>query len=324
MKFALKKLGRLILLLVVISVLSFILVSNSPIDPIDAYVGADYLKVSPEQREQIAAYWGLNDSKITQFLNWGKALLQGNLGNSLLYKQSVSSFIGERFMASIGLMGMAWLFFGVLGFILGSLSGFFQGKWIDKIIKTYCFTLASTPTFWLGLVLLIIFAVSLGWFPIGFSSPIGVLDKDISFIDRLNHVFLPALTLSIVGVANVALHTREKLIDILNSEYVRFAKAKGESGWKLFKRQALRNTLLPAISLHFASFGELFGGTILVEQVFAYPGLGQAVVEAGLGGDVPLLLGITLFSALFIFTGNLLADILYLAVDPRIKTKADL
>lgn len=319
MKFTLKRIFRLVLLLVTISILSFILVSNSPIDPVHAYIGADLMKVSPDQKEQIAEYWGLNQSKTTQFLNWGNALLHGNLGNSLLYRQSVSSFIAERFMASIGLMGMAWLFSGVLGFILGAIAGMYQGKWIDKIIKTYCFTLASTPTFWLGLVLLMFFAVWLGWFPIGFASPIGVMNEDISFSDRLHHLFLPVLTLSIVGVANVALHTREKLIEVLNSEYIRFAKAKGEKGFKLFKRHAFRNILLPAVSLHFASFGELFGGAILIEQVFSYPGLGQAVVEAGLGGDVPLLLGITLFSALFIFTGNLIADLLYLIIDPRIK-----
>src|SRR5699024_545069 len=219
------------------------------------------------------------------------------------------------------LMTIAWAISGILGFILGVLAGMKQGTWIDRLIKGYCFTLASTPAFWVGLLLLIFFSVWLGWFPIGLGSPAGVLSENVSLGDRLQHLVLPALTLSILGVANVALHTRQKLIEVLESEYVRFARAKGETGIILFWRHGLRNVSLPAISLHFASFGELFGGAIIAEQVFSYPGLGRAIVKAGLGGDVPLLLGITLFSAIFIFVGNFIADLLYLIIDPRIKGK---
>ena len=137
--------------------------------------------------------------------------------------------------------------------------------------------------------------------------------------ERLKHLFLPALTLSVVGVANITLHTRQKLIEVLESEYVCFALSKGEKGFDLLWRHGLRNISLPAVSLHFASFGELFGGAVLAEQVFSYPGLGQAVVDAGLGSDVPLLLGIVLFTTLFVFTGNLLADLLYKIIDPRMR-----
>ena len=137
--------------------------------------------------------------------------------------------------------------------------------------------------------------------------------------DRIKHLILPALTLSIVGVANVALHTRQKLIEVLASDYVLFARARGEHGFILFWRHGLRNIAMPAITLQFASFSELFGGAVLAEQVFSYPGLGQATVEAGLRGDVPLLLGIVIFSTLFVFVGNLLADVIYQFVDPRTR-----
>ena len=137
--------------------------------------------------------------------------------------------------------------------------------------------------------------------------------------DRIKHLILPALTLSIVGVANVALHTRQKLIEVLASDYVLFARARGEHGFVLFWRHGLRNIAMPAITLQFASFSELFGGAVLAEQVFSYPGLGQATVEAGLRGDVPLLLGIVIFSTLFVFVGNLLADVIYQFVDPRTR-----
>lgn len=319
LKYLLRQTIRLITLLVAVSIFSFVLVSNSPIDPIQSYIGADMIVVSPEQQGNIAEYWGLNKTKTEQFVHWGTSMIKGDMGTSLIHRSPVTTIIGERFLASLLLMATAWVLSGIIGFILGIISGMKKGTWVDRIIKVYCFTLASTPTFWLGLVLLILFSVWLGWLPIGLGSPAGVLASDISFLDRMKHLLLPAITLSIVGVANIALHTREKLIDVLNSDYVRFAKAKGEKGWKLFTRHGLRNIALPAITLHFASFGELFGGTILVEQVFSYPGLGQAIVQSGLGGDIPLLMGVVICSTFFVFTGNVIADLLYKVIDPRIR-----
>ncbi|WP_188631191.1 ABC transporter permease [Lentibacillus kapialis] len=310
---------KLAVLLIAVSILSFILVSHSPIDPVQSYIGADITRVSPEQRDNIAEYWGLNEPPIQQFLNWGKHLLQGDMGTSLIYRSPVAEVIAERFLASLALMSVAWVLSGLFGYVLGMTAGMKEGTWVDKLIKGYCFTLASTPAFWLGLLLLMLFSVWLGWLPIGLGSPAGILEEDVTFMERLRHLILPAVTLSIVGVANIALHTRQKLVDVMNSDYVRFAKAKGEHGLKLLWRHGLRNISLPAISVHFASFGELFGGAVLAEQVFSYPGLGQAVVEAGLGGDVPLLLGIVLCSTVFVFIGNLAADILYKVVDPRIR-----
>lgn len=306
-------------LLVAISFISFILMKNSPIDPIQAYIGADMLNVGPEQREKIAEYWGLNEPVLTQFVNWASALLHGDLGTSMIYRRPVSEIIGERFMSSLALMIVAWSLSGVMGFVLGIVAAMKKGTWIDSLIQWYCYTLASTPTFWMGLLVLIIFAVWLGWFPVGLGVPAGVLTEDVVLLDRVKHLVLPALTLSILGVANVALHTRQKLIEVLSSDYVLFARARGEKGFSLFWRHGLRNIVLPAITLQFAAFSELFGGAILAEQVFSYPGLGQATVEAGLKGDVPLLLGIVLFSTIFVFAGNLIADLIYYIVDPRTK-----
>lgn len=290
-------------------------------DPVQSYIGAEIARVSPEQRGNIQEYWGLNESKPKQYFLWAKSVVQGNLGESLIYRKPVSEIIMDRFSASIALMGLAWLFSGIIGFVLGVLAGMNEGSFLDRLIKSYSFILASTPAFWLGLLLLMFFAAHLGWFPVGLASPAGSLVGEVSYADKIKHLVLPVLTLSIVGVASIALHTREKLIDVLNSEYIRFARAKGESGSKLLWRHGLRNISLPAISLHFASFGELFGGAVLTEQVFSYPGLGQAVVKAGLGGDVPLLLGVTLFSVVFIFFGNFMADLLYVIIDPRMKIK---
>jgi peptide/nickel transport system permease protein len=310
---------RLILLLVAISIISYALISNSPIDPVQAYVGADMMRVSPEQREQIAEYWGLNQPPAERLLTWGSALLQGDLGTSMIYRRPVTEVIGERFLHSLALMSMAWILSGLIGFIAGVVAAMRKDTWIDRFIKWYCYTLASTPTFWMGLLLLIVFAVWLRLLPVGMGVPIGVLAEDVTFGDLFVHMILPALTLSIVGISNIALHTREKLVQVLASDYILFARARGESGFGLFWRHGLRNIAIPAITLQFASFSELFGGAVLAEQVFSYPGLGQATVEAGLRGDVPLLLGLVLFSALFVFVGNLIADLIYRLVDPRMR-----
>ena len=144
----------------------------------------------------------------------------------------------------------------------------------------------------------------------------------VSFLDRLQHAVLPALTLSITGVAGIALHTREKMVDVLESEYILFARARGESGASILWRHGLRGVALPAITLQFGSVSEIIGGSVLVEQVFSYPGLGQAAVTAGIGSDLPLLLGITLLTSAIVFGGNLLADLLYGAVDPKIRRRA--
>ena len=317
--FILRKGFRMATLLVAICFVSFLLVKNSPIDPIQAYIGADMLKVGPEQRAKIAEYWGVDQPIMVQFFHWGSAVLSGDMGTSMIFRRPVIDVIGERFLSSLVLMLSAWIISGVIGFVMGVVAAMKKGTWVDRLIKWYCFTLASTPTFWMGLLILILFAVSLGWFPIGMGVPAGVLAENVTLMDRIHHLVLPVLTLSIVGVANVALHTRQKLLDVLASDYILFARARGEHGLVLFWRHGLRNVALPAITLQFAAFSELFGGAVLAEQVFSYPGLGQATVEAGLRGDVPLLLGIVVFSTLFVFVGNLLADISYHILDPRTR-----
>ena len=319
LKFTLAKTIKIALLLIVLSLLSFSLVSNSPIDPVRSYVGADMTRVGPEQYERIAEYWGLDRPPVEQIGSWFFALIRGDMGTSMIFRRPVIDVIMERFAASLILMGTSWLLSGLFGFLLGITAALLKGGWIDGLIKWYCLTIASTPTFWLGLLFLIVFAVNLGWLPVGLSVPGGVLAQDVTFISRLRHLILPALTLSAIGVANIALHTRSKLINVMESDYVLFAKARGQNKSRILFRHGLRNIALPAITLQFAAFSELFGGSVLAEQVFSYPGLGQATVQAGLRGDIPLLLGIVIFSSIFVFSGNLIADLIYRIIDPRIR-----
>ncbi|MCC5633292.1 ABC transporter permease [Nostoc sphaeroides CHAB 2801] len=203
--------------------------------------------------------------------------------------------------------------------ILGILAGAKEGSLLDRIIRLYAYTLASAPTFWIALLLLTLFSVQLQVTPICCAAPPGVLLQDVTIWQRLQHLVLPALALSLMGVANIALHTREKLIEILHSNYALFAYAQGETITGVIWYHGLRNIALPAITLQFASLSELFGGSVLAEKVFDYPGLGNATTQAALRSDVPLLVGIVFFSALFVFTGNLMADLAYQVIDPRIR-----
>lgn len=314
-----RKFIRLILLLLAVSAFSFGLISLSPIDPVSAYVGADVLQIGDAQRELIAQRWGLDQPITTRFILWLQQLLQGNFGTSMIFNQPVSVTIANRFQASLQLLAIAWLLSGVIGLALGILAGAYAGSWLDRLIRFYAYTLASSPTFWIGLLLLIVFSVSLQVTPICCAAPPGVLAADITIWQRLHHLLLPAMTLSLIGIASIALHTRQKLIEVLNSDYVLFARAQGETLWGIIRHHGLRNVLLPAITLQFASLSELFGGSILAEQVFTYPGLGQATVQAALRSDVPLLVGIVFFSAIFVYTGNTIADLTYQIVDPRIR-----
>ncbi len=318
--FAGKSFLRMILLLIAVSIATFALVSVSPIDPLQANVGQAALgSMSEEQKEKLRSYWGVDTPPAERYINWAKDAARGDMGTSLLYRQPVMDVIKVKLANSLFLLALAWLISGALGFALGVLAGIFRGSPADKAIKGYCLVIASTPAFWLALLLLIVFGVWLKVLPIGLSVPIGMEAQDVTFLDRARHAVLPAVTLSITGVSNIALHTREKMIDIMESDYVLFARARGESLRDIVRGHALRNVLLPAMTLQFASISEIIGGSVLVEQVFSYPGLGQAAVTAGTGSDVPLLMGITLITAAIVFLGNFIANLLYGVVDPRIR-----
>ncbi|GMO29730.1 MAG: ABC transporter permease [Termitinemataceae bacterium] len=317
LRFALTTLARMILLLFGASVLCFILVTNAPMDPVDAFVGTES-NVSAEYRAEVAEHWGLTKPPVERYFVWLKNVLHGDWGVSMTFRRPVAQILVERVITSLVLMMTAWLFSGILGFAAGTAAGFFKNSWFDRCIKTFCFIFASTPAFWMGLLLLMVFAVQLGWFPIALSVPIGKAAGEVTILERIHHLILPALTLSVTSISNITLHTRQKIIEVMESDYVLFAKSRGESSWELIRRHGLRNIAIPALTLQFSSFSELFGGSVLAENVFAYPGLGSAASIAGIRGDVPLLLGIAVFSALFVFVGNLSANLLYGLFNPEI------
>ncbi|MCI9155955.1 MAG: ABC transporter permease [Lawsonibacter sp.] len=321
LQFTAKKLVRMALLLLGVSLTAFLLMDASPLDPLQTNIGQAALgSMSPEQVARLEEYWGADAPAAERYLGWLGSALRGDLGISLLYRRPVAEVIGQRLGNSLWVLVFAWMISGALGLGLGVLAGACRGRWPDRLVRGCCLTLSSTPSFWLALVLLMVFAVWLKVLPIGLAVPIGAAADSVTLAQRLRHALLPALTLSITGLSGVALHTREKVADVLDSDYILYARARGEG--HILRRHVLRNVALPAITLQFASVGEIIGGAVLVEQVFSYPGLGQAAVTAGLGGDMPLLLGVTAATAALVFGGNLAADLLYGVVDPRIRRGA--
>lgn len=310
---------RLALLVAAVAAIAFSLAKLSPIDPIDAYLGVNIGKVGDEHRALIAQKWGVDQPLLVQFGKWAGNILRGDLGWSFTQNAPVADVVWKGFLVSLPLMAGAWLLSGILGFSLGVIAAIHEEGWIDRIIRIYSYVLASAPTFWLAILLLIVFSVTLQVTPVCCSGPMGALPEEVTLLQRLHHMILPLVALSILGISQIALHTRAKMVDIMRSDYVLYAMAQGASRWEAAWRHGARNAALPAVTVLFASLGELFGGSVLAEQVFAYPGLGRTTVQAGINGDVPLLLAITIFMTLFISIGNTIADLLYHFVDPRMK-----
>ena len=310
---------RGITLLIAVAIFSFALAQISPVDPVRQYIQANP-GVSAENVEAMKEYWGLNDPPVERFFKWFSAVLHGDWGYSTTFRQPVLQVIGIRFKTSLALMMTAWTFSGVLGFAIGCIMALFRDRLFDRIVKRICLVMCSVPTFLIGLVFLAVFSAILGWFPFGLAVPAGVPAEAVTLGQRIHHLILPALTLSFLSFANLALHTREKLLEVYDSDYALFAQARGDSDLKILFKHGIRNSLLPAITMQFGSFGELFGGSMFAENIFSYPGLGAATSAAGTGGtDIPLFLGIVLFTSIFIFTGNLMANILYQVVDPQTR-----
>ena len=299
---------RLIVLLVLVAAGTFILLSFSPVDPIRAYIGNDLLHVPPEQYARIAARWGLDQPLWERFGHWFARVLQGDLGYSMLFNAPVASVIKERFATSFALLCGAWLMSGLLGTAMGFVAGRFLNRWPDKMICRLSYLLSSLPTFWIGMLLLAVFAVRWPVLPVCCAWEPGNCGDMAGFTERLRHLILPVCALSLLGLGQITLHTRESIASVMKSDFVRFARSQGDKGWSLLRHQVLRHAITPALCLQFASLGELFGGALLAEKVFAYPGLGQATIDAGLRGDVPLLMGIVLFSTVLVFIGNSLSS----------------
>ena len=313
---------RLLWLLPLAAIGLFTLISVAPIDPVQAYVGARVALVGAEQREAIAAAWGLDAPAPERFLLWARNVLSGDLGDSITFNAPVAQVIADRLPASLALVGVAFVLSFILGAALGLIAAASRGRWPDRMIRSVAVVLAASPGFWIGLLLIAVFAVGLGWLPSCCAAPPGMIASEAGLTERLPHLVQPVIAVSVVGISPLILHTRQRLVAFLESPAATHLATHGARPLWLAFGPGLRHALGPAITVHLAGAGELFGGSVLAEAVFAWPGLGQATVQAALGADAPLLMGIALATLLFVFAGNLLADIAARWLDPRLRTEA--
>lgn len=297
----------------------FALVSLAPVDPVQAYVGARVALVGPDQREAIAAAWGLNDPAPQRFVRWLSHLVRGDFGDSITFNAPVAQVIASRAWASLALIGSAFVLSLVIGFALGLVAAAMRGRWPDRIIRGGAVVLAASPSFWLAILMVAVFAVGLGWLPTCCTGPPGVTRAEMTLGDQLIHLILPMVTVAFVGIAPLVLHTRARAAAFLESPAARHLMAHGARPLPLAFRHGARHAVGPALTVHLAGAGELIGGSVLAETVFAWPGLGQATVRAATGADAPLLLGVALVTVIVVFTGNLLADIAARLADPRLR-----
>jgi peptide/nickel transport system permease protein len=318
LKLIVRRLALLPVILLAVAAMTFALTAISPFDPVDAYVGAEN-NVSLERKAEIAQAWGLDQPMYEQFGRWVWNVVQGDLGHSIVSGgQPVAAEIASRASASIALVGGALVLVLVGGLVFGVLAAAFRGTFFDWLVRTLCYFNTAAPSFWIGLLALYVFSIELGWLPAAGTSDPRSVDTGVD----ASHLILPMLVLAMTQYAWFTLFVRNTLLEVLREDHVQFARAQGIGEVAVLLRYALPNALIPFVTLVGTHLAELIGGTVIVETIFGWPGLGLLTLDAALGEDIPMLVGIVLAGSALVVLGNLLADVLYRVMDPRVRQAA--
>jgi peptide/nickel transport system permease protein len=314
-----KLLGSLATLLFVLVVNFFLfrVISDDPVGKL--FRGRN---LTQAQMDAKRAQFNLDGSQFEQFIAYLEQTLSGNLGDSILSGRPVTTEIREALWPTIMLVGTSTILSMIIGILFGIYAGWRRRSTFDAGATTFSMVTYSVPDFWLGMLLLSAFAVQLGWFPTGGFEDAGSTKTGLpQLLDQLHHMFLPALTLTLAYIGEYMIVMRSSLIDTLNEDYLQLARAKGLRDTLVRRRHAVPNALLPVVSLAALNFGFVLSGAIAVEAIYSWPGLGQATIEAIRGPDYAMLQGLfLLFSASMIFA-NLLVDLTYGMLDPRVEAR---
>ncbi len=319
-----KKVFEYLMTLFVILTLNFIIPRLMPGDPftyLSSAEGQITVTYSEEQIDRYKAYYGLDRPMHIQFASYITNLFKGNIGHSIYYNDSVMNLITRRIAWTLFIVIAAVLISCLVGTVLGSLSAWYKRGMFDRLLYPVMIAISEIPAFLIGIAFLFVFAAKLEWFPL--SGGMKTFAEYSSSLHRakdiLHHAVLPVLTLAVVRLGEFYLISRASMITVLAKDYMRTAKAKGLGKIRIIFHHALKNALLPIVTRVFLSMGSVFGGAILVENVFNYPGLGRLMREAVMVRDYVLIQGIFLFVAFAVLTMNLLADIAYKKLDPRVS-----
>lgn len=312
--YAFRRVLTAIPLLLVISAIIFTMLQFTPGDPLDAYIPPDQV-MSTEQRDSIKRQLGLDQPKPVQYVRWLGKAVQGDLGYRIKNGEPVSRELARRLPPTLLLMGSGLGLGILLGILFGVIAAVKRYSTLDNVLTILAFLGISTPAFLAGLLGLYLFSLKLGWFPAGgYQTP-----GDGGFFDILSHLILPAVILSLLYIAILMRYTRSSMLEVINQDYVRTASAKGIAQGRVIGKHVLRNALIPVVTVIGANVANLIGGAVFLESIFSWPGTGQLYLDAIDARDYPMIMGTTLVLAAVILLANLLTDLAYGLIDPRIR-----
>ncbi len=313
-KYILKKLIFMIPMLVIISFLIFMALQFMPVDPINYLLPPDAAQ-NEALRESLRETYGLNDPVIVQYGRWITNIMKGDFGYSITNGQQISTILAQKLPATLELAITALIISSVLGISLGILSAVNQNGVIDYIGRVIGVVGQSIPQFLFGIILIDIFALKLGKFPVGGRNLYGL----VTFGDKLHNMFLPSLALSLGMIATVLRYTRNSMLDVMNKEYIKTARSKGVPEWKVYLKHAFRNSIGPILVTILLRIPGLIGGSVVIESVFNWPGIGSTLMGAVTSGDYPIIMVITLLIATVMLVVSFMVDVLSAILDPRIR-----
>jgi peptide/nickel transport system permease protein len=310
-RYLLSRLAGMLAVLAIVAVMVFVLTRAASGDPISVLLGD---QATAEDVARVQKDYGLDKPLPVQFAYWLGEVLHGNLGQSIFLQRPVTQALWERAEPTTLLALMAVAIAALIGIPCGIVSAVYRGRWLDQVVTGAAMLGASIPSFWFGIVLIQMFAVSLGWFPVsGYGAP------DASLGERLHALMLPSLVLGVLNSALIIRFTRASMLDVLGEDYVRTARSKGLGEGTVVLKHALRNALVPVVTVLGLTVALMIGGAVVTETVFGLPGIGNLVVNAVLRRDYPVIQGALLVIAAIYVLINFAIDLLYVAVDPRVK-----
>lgn len=310
-RYILQRLGQTILILLIVSFMTYLLVDFLPGDPIAAMTGGE---ISGETYDRLYHEMNMDKPVLVRYVLWLKDAVTGDFGTSQSYHMPVTSVIAERLPVTIYLSLMAFFISVPLGIVFGIISAVRRGTAADTVVTTTANVCCCLPQFWLGILFLYLLSMMLGWLPAS-----GFVWPWENFVESVRLTIMPLLCLAVGGIASIARQTRSSMLEVIRQDYIRTAKSKGLKEKKVIYVHALKNALLPVITLMGLRLGGLVGGSVFVENVFVIPGMGSLLVNAINSLDIPLIQGCVLLIAAFSSVINLITDIVYVVVDPRIR-----
>jgi peptide/nickel transport system permease protein len=302
-------------LLIGISLIVFLMIQVAPGDAAEFALGN---RATEQDLIRLRTYLGLDRPWYEQYGQLVQNWVTGDLGTSIIQRRPVSELITERLWRTAELLGGSILLSLLIAIPIGVISAMRQYSLLDNVVTVISFLGVAIPSFWLGILLILVFSVSLGWFPTGGTQTVG---EPFSVLDHLKHLFLPLMVLTLIRTASWSRYLRSSMLEVLSQDYVRTARAKGLTERMVLFRHSLRNALIPIITLMGLSLPDMVGGAIITEQIFNWNGLGQLTVGSTARRDIPVVMALVMLSGVAIVIGNLLADLAYSVVDPRIKFK---